>query len=362
MLLKLSADADKLLEKQEELITQSRSVFEKLNATLAPFHAASVITNGALTAVRKEENSEDGVKTLMVDAKSAEEIRILENARIHSDEKARRLHAEIIENYKEAQRKEFLDKIPTIHSNNKQRSVLAAHEPGTGSWFLAHPRYESWKTSDRPSTILCQGAPGSGKTILTSVAIENVIKMSPNDTIQVAYLYCDYRNQSTTSVSRLLQTLLRQLLTPERLIFPFVRDKCLKLFEKPDQSAAAAVSLIQILAKSSSQTFLFVDALDEVALLDKTTGRDVRPKFLEALSSLRDCCHIFLTTRPHIDMHSFSNLPASQKIHISASDEDLSAFVTSSIAASTTLSTFTKQDATLKDRIIKTVQEKSQQM
>ncbi|KAK7996637.1 putative RPE1-D-ribulose-5-phosphate 3-epimerase [Apiospora arundinis] len=54
------------------------------------------------------------------------------------------------------------------HSDYRQKRV-----PGTGQWLLDSEKYQSWRST--PSqTLFCPGIPGAGKTILTSVVIEDL--------------------------------------------------------------------------------------------------------------------------------------------------------------------------------------------
>jgi hypothetical protein len=202
--------------------------------------------------------------------------------------------------------------------------------------------------------------PGAGKTILTGLSIEDTLKESGEDT-HVAYVYCDYRNQEKETVLVLLWSLLRQLMTPERVIFPFVRSKCLGICTSnldTDSKIKEIVILIRILSNLSQKTYLFVDGIDEVAESDPY-GKDVRQRLLAELYGLADTCRIFVTCRPHICTDHLHHTSRYRTIEIRAANNDISAYVASSISASKTLRDFVTNDISLRYTIIDIIQKRS---
>jgi Cdc6-like AAA superfamily ATPase len=61
-------------------------------------------------------------------------------------------------------------------------------------------------------TLFCPGIPGAGKTILTSIVIDKLTTQFGNDeSIGVAYIYCNFRRQDKQKPGDLLTSLLKQL-------------------------------------------------------------------------------------------------------------------------------------------------------
>jgi Cdc6-like AAA superfamily ATPase len=61
-------------------------------------------------------------------------------------------------------------------------------------------------------TLFCPGIPGAGKTILTSVVVEELSTRFYNDSrIVVAYIYCNFKRQIEQTLENLLASLLKQL-------------------------------------------------------------------------------------------------------------------------------------------------------
>ncbi|KAF1940076.1 ankyrin [Clathrospora elynae] len=262
----------------------------------------------------------------------------------------------IIENYNNEQ---GIKSLPSISYHERQRQAYATHEPGTGAWFLSHNQFQSWKSSDTTSTLICTGPPGTGKTVLTSLAIDDLARSYCEEDIQVAYLFCQYKHQTNETAPLLFSSILRQLLTSRRVMFPFVRDKCLDLFSKPSVAQNLLkdlVKLVGILAGGTRRTYILVDAVDEVLETD-SGGKDVRNEFLRGLSELSHQCRLLVTCRTHIDLGEFS--AESTILRIRANDEDLFAYCASTINASKVLLNFCKRRPKLRKEIISAVQERA---
>ncbi|KAH4136720.1 hypothetical protein HBH45_131370 [Parastagonospora nodorum] len=199
------------------------------------------------------------------------------------------------------------------------------------------------------------GAPGTGKTILTSLAIHDITASYPREEIQVAYLFCQYKHQVNETSPVLFSSILRQLLTSRRMMFPFVRNKCLELFSKPSvakQLLKELVKLVRILADGTRKTYILVDAVDEILETDPG-GKDVRNEFMRGLLELSGQCRLFVTCRSHMDLELFSG--ESSIFGIRAEDQDLVAYCASTISSSRVLLEFCKRQPGLRNEIISAV-------
>ncbi|KAH4161937.1 hypothetical protein HBH43_166710 [Parastagonospora nodorum] len=198
------------------------------------------------------------------------------------------------------------------------------------------------------------GAPGTGKTILT-LAIHDITASYPREEIQVAYLFCQYKHQVNETSPVLFSSILRQLLTSRRMMFPFVRNKCLELFSKPsvaNQLLKELVKLVRILADGTRKTYILVDAVDEILETDPG-GKDVRNEFMRGLLELSGQCRLFVTCRSHMDLELFSG--ESSIFGIRAEDQDLVAYCASTISSSRVLLEFCKRQPGLRNEIISAV-------
>jgi predicted Zn-dependent protease len=78
-------------------------------------------------------------------------------------------------------------------------------------------------------TLFCPGIPGAGKTILTTITIDDLtMRFQSEADIGITYLYCNFRRQDEQKADHLLASLLKQL-SQERTSLP---DSVKALYEK----------------------------------------------------------------------------------------------------------------------------------
>ncbi|KAI0029864.1 hypothetical protein K488DRAFT_72642 [Vararia minispora EC-137] len=93
---------------------------------------------------------------------------------------------------------------PTLR--HEERRTL--HLPGTCTWFF-DDKYDEWKEG-KNGVYWIYGNPGTGKSVLCSSIIENVLS-TPD--LRIAYYYFDYRRPEMQTVTGLFASLLYQLAT-----------------------------------------------------------------------------------------------------------------------------------------------------
>jgi DNA replication protein DnaC len=102
----------------------------------------------------------------------------------------------------------ILDWLTPIDYTSQQNDFISRRQAGTGQWLLDSPEYQEWLQTGKQS-LFCPGIPGAGKTILTSIIVENLVHHNPN--IGIAYLYCNFRRHDEQKAEDLLASLLKQL-------------------------------------------------------------------------------------------------------------------------------------------------------
>jgi DNA replication protein DnaC len=114
--------------------------------------------------------------------------------------------------YQEDQgRRAILDWLTSIDYAPQQNDFITRRQEGTGQWLLNSMEYQSWRETNK-QTLFCLGIPGAGKTILTSIIVEELNTRFSNDpTIGIAYIYCNFRRQEEQKIDDLLASLLKQL-------------------------------------------------------------------------------------------------------------------------------------------------------
>lgn len=112
--------------------------------------------------------------------------------------------------------------------------------------------------------LFCPGIPGARKTILTTDVINNLTtKCYTNETIGLAYIYCNFRRKDEQKAEDLLVSILKQLAKCQSS--PLESMKELYKQHKNRQTRLSLDKLLralQFVAVTYSRVFFAVDALD----------------------------------------------------------------------------------------------------
>ena len=205
----------------------------------------------------------------------------------------------------------------------KQNDIFRRRQEGTGEWLLKSPEYQAWCKGEK-RTLFCQGIPGVGKTIMSSMVINDLDSMFPpaESDVGIAFLYCDYKTEKEQTPEHFMASLLAQLLRRLPSLPDFIRD----VYRERKQDLPRPMDItaaLRIVVKTYSRVFIVVDALDECKDANMT-----RIGLLDELFHLRDECGValFATSRFHTkDVSShFDGQPA---LEIRAHDSDIEKFL-----------------------------------
>ena len=95
----------------------------------------------------------------------------------------------------------------SVNPAEKLRDFSSTRQHGTGSWIFDKPEYEAWKNS-KDLGLWVHGIPGAGKTILSSLVIEDHLSSRPCGT---AYFYCRYSDHASQDPLNVLGSFITQL-------------------------------------------------------------------------------------------------------------------------------------------------------
>ena len=189
----------------------------------------------------------------------------------------------------------ILDWVTPIDYGPQQSDYIRRRQAGTGQWFLESKEFQTWlKTSKQ--TLFCPGIPGAGKTILTSIVVDNLItQFQNNPKIGIAYVYLDFRQQDKQKAEDLLASLLKQLSLGQSSMPKSVRD----LFDQHQKRRTRPLfdeilGALQSVVAMYSRVFIIIDALDECQEYD-----GCRSRFLLEVFNIQAKCgvNIFATSR-----------------------------------------------------------------
>ncbi|KAM6506078.1 hypothetical protein FSOLCH5_014260 [Fusarium solani] len=198
---------------------------------------------------------------------------------------------------------------------------------GTGRWLLSDKMYHKWFEIDRSSNVLyCTGRPGSGKTVLTSLVVDEIRDLQqrePSSNVGLAYFYFSYKVPSPMRgvVLALLEQLFLQSLTAP--------DEVLQLEARASKGEQIPfreiLSTLSAVSKRFQKCYIVMDALDECA-------DDYQADLVHLLSSIRDSrSRLFVTSRPFQSYTMFETYP---RISVAPSAEDVELYAMSELERS----------------------------
>lgn len=190
----------------------------------------------------------------------------------------------------------ILDWITSMNYASHQSIFINKRQTGTGQWLLDSEQFHSW-VETKKQTLFCPGIPGAGKTILTSIVVEELTtRFADNNNIGIAYLYFNIQQQLEKNAGDFLASLLKQLTQrrpspPKAVESLYNMHKAMQTRPLFDELSAT----LQSVASLYSRVFIVIDALDEC----QTSG-DCQQRFLTEVLTLQDTCevNIFATSRP----------------------------------------------------------------
>ncbi|KAK6342417.1 hypothetical protein TWF718_007818 [Orbilia javanica] len=224
---------------------------------------------------------------------------------------------------KEETRK-LLNRLPAAEFSSQQNACYKTRQKGTGQWFLNSPEYQTWL--ENKQILFCPGIPGAGKTILTSIVIDDLTdRYSHNASIGIAYIFFDFKGTAQLHLDDLLLSIFKQLATSLALLSDCVSQVCEEYQRFNRLSRKTIIEALYKAVGFYSRTFIIIDALDEC--------RSDLGKLFEELFELRQShyINIFATSRyiPEIQEIFSGN---SVQLDIKPPDMDIRAYLEGQIS------------------------------
>jgi hypothetical protein len=200
---------------------------------------------------------------------------------------------------------------------------LSKRQPGTGQWLLDSVEYQAWLKSKK-QTLFCPGIPGAGKTVLTSIVVDDLsARFSGDSRTGIGYIYCNFRRKDEQKINDLLASLLKQLSKGQSSLPESVQNLYDQYKDKQKRPSLDEIEdTLQSVAKLYSRVFVIVDALDECQVSDPC-----RQTFLSKLFKLQTTCaaNIFATSR---FIHKITSaFDGSMTLEIRASKNDIKSYM-----------------------------------
>lgn len=224
---------------------------------------------------------------------------------------------------------EILEWLTPVDYGPQQSDNFSQRQEGTGEWLLRSKEFQDWV--DTGKTLFCPGVPGAGKTILTSIVInELTTRFGDDGTVGIAYIYGNYRRHDEQRLDHLLKSLLKQLVQGQPSMPASLKALYNKHNVRKTRASVEEVSAtVHSIAGLYSRIFIVIDALDE---LKETDG--CRNRFLDDIFMLQAQCRAKLFTTTRFIPEIMERFEGSKTINIRAQDGDVRGFLDGKISQS----------------------------
>ncbi|KAL6814598.1 ankyrin repeat protein [Trichoderma camerunense] len=214
---------------------------------------------------------------------------------------------------------EILEWLTPVNYGLQQTDYFQRRHPGTGQWLLNSAEFQQWLHTSQ-QTLFCQGIPGAGKTILTSIVINDIYKRFDQDsTVGISYIYCNFQRANDQQVIHLMESLLKQLSERQPSLPSVVKDLYNSHRLKHTRPSLTEIhEALHSVARMYSKVVLIVDALDECQASDNN-----RKKFLAEIFALQSTtkAKVFATARHIQDIRN--EFDGSILLEIRAKEDDI---------------------------------------
>ncbi|KAI0261708.1 hypothetical protein BC834DRAFT_894258 [Gloeopeniophorella convolvens] len=251
------------------------------------------------------------------------------------------------------------------HPSTNHNAACAVRLGGTGKWFLEGSVYREWKAGG--SLLWIHGKLGSGKTVLCSSIIEDILRLRATESVSVAYFYCDFGDPTKKSIRGLLCSILVQLCTQseshtEHLSALYSTHD--GGFRQPSDDELVRCLKSMLESPKSGTKYLIIDALDECS------DSGLPPPRAKIIDLLKELCSLYrshgvrvcIFSRPEHDIQSSLEPLEPQVMSLDTAGghaRDIVHYVDSTIASDPEMSGW---DTNIKNVVVETLSQKAHGM
>ena len=226
-------------------------------------------------------------------------------------------------------RQKVIDFFLRLNPQSNLHTSLQLRQPETGQWLTNSHAFTKWKTIEN-SRLWLSGIPGSGKTVLCGLVIEETLQLC-SETTALAFFFCDYKDPQSHRISNILSALCVQLALQNGAAFDLLEAYYQSLHPehgmKRDPETSHLLSLISRMAETFERVFVVIDGLDECG--EHTSAVVDHLKSLAAGSLV---VNMALFGRSELDLHNELN-ENFEHIEIAAHTKDIELFVSAEMAS-----------------------------
>ncbi|KAI9433551.1 hypothetical protein H4582DRAFT_987135, partial [Lactarius indigo] len=250
---------------------------------------------------------------------------------------------------------------PSINYN----TACSAHHKGTATWLTQGDTLKRWRASG--CLLWIHGKPGSGKSILSSVIIQDIEVVCNSGFASMAYFYFDFKDTGKQDSRTLLSSLLIQLSDQSDVycdILHALYSAHRRGSVQPSDDALTQCLKTMLVALGQTPIYLILDAVDEcVNTSGMPSPREKVLRLVEGLVELKlSNLHLCITSRPEIDIRNALEPMAVHRISLhdeSGQNADIANYVSSVVSSDSRMRRWRSEE---RDLVIKTLSAKADGM
>ena len=220
------------------------------------------------------------------------------------------------------------DDLAAIRSGKGKRTA------GTCEWILTQDRYTSWLIGESSQLLWLSGAPGIGKTMISSFLVEELIRSAERSSqMMLAYYFCDDKDEKRRTATSILRGLLLQLLRQRPSLFKHIQSDFSMSGDSLFTNFDALWRILDCILEDPEvgEVYCLIDALDEC---EKKSRRRFLANFTELFCSQQSKKTVFkfiVTSRRENDIEKSLSAacPAIWNLQVDSGkvNNDLSKFI-----------------------------------
>ncbi|KAK8179639.1 hypothetical protein BC567DRAFT_81212 [Phyllosticta citribraziliensis] len=243
--------------------------------------------------------------------------------------------SELHDSFKKEERQALLQWLSRIPYKEHHKRINDERLSGSGDWLLKKQAFAQWIQSSSSSIFWLHGAPGAGKTHLTSLVIDRYLKQGNRQSPMglSAFFYCNLGEAGRSSPEEILRCLLKQLCsaTAKEPIREPVATTYRRRKEEADDDGGDPFKLSikecvsQIVAIfDENPGILVVDALDECDPSRRYYLLEALDEIIQLSSNL---VKIFVSSRNDDDIVRRLQKWRNIQVHVEDNGDDIKDFV-----------------------------------